>query len=109
MAFGKTIEKLFFKSLHTEATIFNKPIVYLLHPEDLEESRDKLQYKFHWNHLLPSKAYGFEIRYIFFKNKDPKQISKNIISLLKTIKSQKNIVFSTYKKLIPFLDNNSGL
>ena len=110
MALGKTIEKLFFKFLYTEATIFNNPVVYLLHPEDICENamgrKEKYQYKFDWWHLLPSKAYGFAIRYAIYHNKDPKKISKNIVDLFKAMKSHKNISFLTYKEMIALLQSN---
>ena len=105
MAFGRTVEKLFFKFFYTESTIFNKPIVYLLHPEDIYENRDlPYIYKFQWKHLLPSKEYGFGIRYALFSNKDPKKISDNIINLFTTMRNHKNINFLTYKKIIPMLE-----
>mgnify|MGYP004006697635 FL=1 len=106
MAFGRMIEKLFFKFLHIESTMFNNPIVYLFHPEDLEENRETLQYKFHWNHLLPSKSHGFKVRYALYnRNHNPKKTSENIISLLKTIKNQNNINFLTCEQMIPLLEN----
>ena len=69
----------------------------------------KIKYTFQWKHLLPSKEYGFVIRYLVYHNKDPKIISENIISLFKTMKSHKNIEFFTYNKMIALLDNNGAL
>lgn len=115
MAFGKTVEKLFFKFLHTESTMRGMPIVYLAHPEDISGNAwgraedENIKYKFHWHHLLPSKDYGFVIRYLVYHNTNPKKVSENIISLFKTIKSHKNIDFFTYGKMIALLENNSAL
>jgi peptidoglycan/xylan/chitin deacetylase (PgdA/CDA1 family) len=109
MVFGGLVERLFFKFLYTESTLSNKPIVYLFHPEDIDESWDAQKYKFEWNHLLPSKDKGFRIRYAFYGARDCKKIAENINSLFKTIKSQKNISFSTCENMIPLLEGNSTL
>jgi peptidoglycan/xylan/chitin deacetylase (PgdA/CDA1 family) len=109
MVFGGLVERLFFKCLYKESTMFNNPIVYLFHPEDLDEKRAYAKYNFQWNHLIPSKTHGFRIRYAFYGAQDPKKNSENIISLFNTIKNQKNISFLTCKDMIPLLENNSVL
>ena len=109
MVFGGLVERLFFKFLYAESAMFNKPIVYLFHPEDLDENRETLKYEFHWKHLLPSKTHGFRFRYAFYGKQDAKKISENVVSLFKTVKSQKNIKFIACKDMIPLLENNSTL
>jgi peptidoglycan/xylan/chitin deacetylase (PgdA/CDA1 family) len=110
MAFGRVVEKLFFKFLYTESVLFKNPIVYLFHPEDIEENRETAQYKFQWKHLLPTKSHGFKVRYALYnRNHDPKKTAENVVSLFRTIKSQNNINFLTCENMLSLLESKSAL
>lgn len=108
IAFGGTFMKLFFRMLYIESRFRRNPIVYMFHPEDIYTRRDKLLYKFKWSHLLPSKKTGFKIRKILFHNKNPENISRQIIGLLEMMRNSNNIEFLTFRKMLRLLESKDG-
>jgi len=106
MAFGEGFMKTFFRILHAESKARNNPIVFMVHPEDIYPREMKHQYKFEWKDLLPSKRHGFAIRYIMSHNKDGKEIARQNIGLLRTMKCAKDIEFLTVKEMIGRIEAN---
>lgn len=103
IAFGERFMRLFFKFLYTEASLKKNPIVYMGHIEEIYPREMKYTYKFKWKHLLPTKARGFRLRYILFKNKDGKEISRETLNLLKMMKNHRNIETTTVKNVVEAL------
>lgn len=107
IAFGGAFMKLFFRMLYIESSFRKNPIVYMFHPEDIYPKRNRVQYKFEWKHLLPSKKTGFKIRNVLYSNKNPEKISRQTISLLKMMKNSKDIKFITFKEILNLLENKN--
>ena len=107
LALGEGFMKMFFKILHAESKIRKNPVVFMTHPEDIYPREIKHKYKFKWNHLLPSKTDGFLIRYGLINNKDGKDIAKQNISLLKTMRDAKNVRFLTAAEMVNVLEGKN--
>lgn len=107
VVFGEAFMKLFFKILYIESNLRNNPIVYMIHVEDIYPREVKHTYKFKWRHLFPSKVHGFEFRYIFFRNKDGKSISRQNINLLEMMRNYKNIELITVKDTVDLLEEKN--
>lgn len=103
VAFGGTFMKFFYQALYAESKLTKNPIVYMFHPEDIYPKRNRFNYKFKWEDLLPSKVKGFTIRSILFHNKNPEEISSQIIGLLKMMQQSKNIEFITFSEILDLL------
>ena len=58
----------------------------MVHVDDICHIEMKHEYKFSWEHLLPTKASGFVFRYILFNNRKGKKISEEIINLFEMMK-----------------------
>lgn len=108
IAFGKTFMKMFFKSLYLESRFKHNPIVYMLHIEDIYPVANKFMYKFEWKHLLPSKIYGFQLRYALLHNKSGSHIARQNIELLKMMKNHKAVKFITAKEMVELLENKNN-
>lgn len=104
IAFGEKFMSLFFKALHLESNLMRNPIVYMAHVEDIYPQDTKHTYKFEWSHLWPTKTSGFVFRYFLFHNKNGKEISAQIINLLKLMKSSRYVKFLTVKEAIDLLE-----
>lgn len=72
----------FFRLLHLESRWTGKPIMYLLHTEDLLPRETRAwRPKWTWRHLLPSRDHGFLIRFLFYET-DAKLIAAQSRALL---------------------------
>ena len=108
MAFGEGFMRALFRVLRAESRIRNNPIVFMVHPEDIYPREIKHNYKFRWNHLLPSKRDGFVIRYALIHNKDGRIIARQNINLLRMMKSSKGVELLTVKEMVKILETNHG-
>lgn len=108
IAFGELFMKLFFKFLYLESKLKGNPIVYMVHVEDIFPREIKHEFKLRWKHLLPSREHGIPLRYILFNNKDGREISRQIINLLKMIKNSKYIKFFTVKEMVGLLNQKKA-
>lgn len=109
IAFGEAFMKLFFKFLYLESNFKSNPIVYMVHVEDIYPREIKYEYKFAWKHLLPSRTTGFMFRRILFHNKDGRDISRQIINLLKIIKASERIKFVTVREMLNMLNQKDKI
>jgi len=109
MALGESFMRALFKVLWAESRLRNNPIVFMAHPEDIYPREIKHNYKFKWDHLLPSKRHGFVIRYALMHNKDGKTIARQNVNLLKMMRNSKGIEFFTVKEMVNLLETNHKL
>lgn len=74
--------KAFFRSLWIESVCWGKPIVYMLHPEDLYPLRhSSVRPPFRWRDLIPTKEEGFRVRRWLFLT-DAREIARMSKALL---------------------------
>ena len=75
-ALGLAFMKTFFRTLYFEAQRLQRPIVYMLHPEDLYPWRETPeQAVFRWTDLRPSSSHGFLIRRALYET-DPAKVAR---------------------------------
>lgn len=94
---GLRFMRSFFHLLYEEARRTGKPIVFVFHPEDLNERRGVEQRaRLSWRYLLPSPTHGFEFRYLLFEH-DWRLVQRDQVSLFRTMASFPPVQFLTVK------------
>jgi hypothetical protein len=100
--------KRFFRVLCLEARRLPKPIVYMLHPEDLYPWRKApARPVFGWRDLLPSKNHGFRIRYVFYQT-DPVKVANLSVALLEYMGGFPGTRFFTVREYVGELEKGVG-
>lgn len=95
--FGLKFASFFFRLLYREARFSGKPIVFVLHPEDLNGNRNSTVRKknnWSWKHFIPSRTYGFEFRNHLFES-DWMQVQADVVALLRTMSSARHVQLLT--------------
>ena len=90
-----------FEVLYLESQLTGKPIMYLLHPEDLLMREGKLgRMPFRWRYLWPSKEHGFLWRFWLYE-KDWRVVarqSRELIRRMHHAPSMQSMTVSTYAR-----------
>lgn len=103
MTFRLKLTKLLFKILYTEAGLNNKPIVYMMHPEEFSLKNEEIGVitlkSLRLKDFLPFGSEGILARKLF-RMSDAKEIYSSNMALLKYIQSQNDILFLTADEYI---------
>ena len=102
--FGLAFMKTFFHALYVEARISGKPIVFVLHAEDLNALRDAEQVgRLSWRHFLPSRDHGFLFRF-FLLESNWRLVCRDMVALFRYMKSFPVVRFVTVRDYVEVLD-----
>ena len=102
--FKLSFMKRFFDFLYYESKLTGKPIVYLVHAEDLFPMRkDPGRKRIRLRDLLPSRTYGFECRHWFFQT-NPQKVYEQNIGLFKYMSSFEDVQFLRADEYISLLE-----
>jgi hypothetical protein len=100
--------KAFFRSLWMESRWSGKPIVYILHPEELYPLRQSAtRPPFRWRDLVPTSAEGFRVRRGLFLT-DARKIARMSQALLEHMCSVNRARFWTVPEYVAELSRYSG-
>ncbi len=92
---GLSFMKMFFRGLCIESQQSGKPIVYMLHPEDLFPWRESpKRWPFRWQDLVPTRAEGFRFRRSVVET-DAKKIARMSHALLEHMCAAERARFCT--------------
>jgi hypothetical protein len=88
LIFGSVFMKWFFRTLYLESTVSRKPIVYMMHPEDLSEYQCvQSKIALRWRDLIPTRTGGFGFRHALYET-DPHKIvrmSKSLVAVMRAM------------------------
>lgn len=102
--FGPSFMKGFFRGFYLESCCLEKPIVYMVHPEDLCAAREPLNRRpFRWGDLIPTKVDGFPFKYSFYET-DPVKIARWSRDLMEYIRSFVRVKFFTVPEYVTALE-----
>jgi hypothetical protein len=100
LVLGLTFMKAFFRSLWIESLWSRKPIVYMLHPEDLYPLRDSsVRPPFRWRDLVPTMEEGFRVRRQLFLT-DARKIARMSQALLEHMCEAGRVQFVTVPEYV---------
>ncbi|MFC1646627.1 polysaccharide deacetylase family protein [Candidatus Omnitrophota bacterium] len=110
MTFRLKLTKLFFKTLHKETKATNKPIVYMMHPEEFSPKSENVcainLKSLGLKDFLPFGSEGIVARRMF-RMTDPDKIYCSNRALLRYIQSHKDVSFVTADEYIKHWLNSS--
>jgi len=104
--FGLSFMKLFFRTLYAETLRTNKPIVYLIHPEEF--APDTIKIKSSGYSLKMLRTHGFAFRSKLYI-KDPKKrfdYNKNLFMYMKSFPYVKFLAVNEYVSLLDLLPHS---
>lgn len=108
LVFGLAFMKAFFRGLYLESRYSKKPIVYMLHPEDLYPLREApRRARFRWRDLIPTRDHGFRFKYSLFET-NPTKIARHCQMLLDYMRPFGGVKFLTVPGYVAEL-NQGGL
>jgi len=100
LVFGSGFMKAFFRGLLIESRWSKKPVVYMLHPEDLYPWRKSLAHPpFRWRDVIPTWTEGFRFRRSLFET-EPQKIAAISEALLRHMVSARRVSCSTVPEYV---------
>ena len=100
LIFGATFMKAFFRGLYLESCWNQKPIVYMVHPEDLYPwQAAPWRAPFRWREMLPNRADGLSFKYRLFET-DPVKIARDCQELAEYMRSFPRVRFLTVPEYV---------
>jgi len=104
---GLSFMKHLFRVLYLEAKITGKPIVFVLHAEDLNPDRGVQQFssRLSWRHFVPTHRDGFQFRFYLFE-RNWKYVHRDIVALLRYMQSFPGIHFMRVKDYVQVLNQS---
>lgn len=105
--FGSAFMKAFFRGLYFESSYSKKPIVYMLHPEDLYPWREPpRRVPFRWRDLIPTRVHGFRFKYSLYET-NPAKVAHHCQILLEYMRSFSRAKFLTVPEYVAELNRGA--
>lgn len=106
--FGLAFMKAFFRGLYLESRYSKKPIVYMVHPEDLYPWRAPLKrVPFRWRDLIPTRVHGFPFKYSLYET-NPAKVARDSQSLLEYMRAFPRVKFLTVPEYVTELNRGTS-
>jgi hypothetical protein len=107
-AFGLGFIRVFFWFLYCEARLTGKPIVFMFHAEDLNKTRGiESPGRLSWRHFLPTRTYGFEVRYFLLEQRWD-HVHRDLVALLRYMQAFPGLQFLTTREYLQILNGRDA-
>ena len=104
--FGLALMKQMFRALYWESRATGKPIVFVMHVEDLnaDGGTEKVG-RLAWRHVIPSRTHGLRLRFLLFE-RDWRNVHRDMVALLRYMSGFNGVRFMTVRDYLPVLQKN---